>query len=79
MAQLRKSMRELLTADGSTIGRPGLRPGIHVKIGGLYPPFDGLYYTTQTVHTFDGNGYRTQFSLRRPGMLDPDQYPGDDT
>lgn len=79
IAQLRKSMRDVLTADGATIGRPGLRPGIHVKIGGLYPPFDGLYYVTQTVHTFDANGYRTQFSLRRPGMLDAAQYPGDDT
>ena len=79
VATLRKSTRELLTADGSVIGLPGLRPGIHVKIGGLYPPFDGLYYVTQTVHTYDGNGYRTQFSLRRPGMLDPARYPGDDT
>ena len=72
-------MRELLTAEGSTIGRPELRPGVHIAIGGLYPPFDGVYYVTQTVHTFDTSGYRTQFSLRRPGMLDPSQYPGDDT
>lgn len=79
IATLRKSVRELLTADGSCIGLPGLRPGIHVKIAGLYPPFDGLYYVTQTVHTFDSNGYRTQFSLRRPGMLDAERYPGDDT
>lgn len=79
IALLRKSLRELLTADGSMIGWPELRPGIHVKIGGLYPPFDGLYYVTQTVHTFDGGGYKTQFSLRRPGMLDPADYPGDDS
>ena len=79
IARLRKSTRELLTADGSTIGLPELRPGIHVNIGGLYPPFDGVYYVTQTVHTYDTSGYRTQFSLRRPGILDPGQYPGDDT
>jgi phage protein D len=75
IATLRKSLRELLTAEGSTLGFPELRPGVYVRIGGLYPPFDGLYYVTQTVHTFDNTGYRTQFSLRRPGMLDPDKYP----
>ncbi|MCW5801157.1 MAG: hypothetical protein KIT31_01995 [Deltaproteobacteria bacterium] len=75
IATLRRSLREALTAEGSTIGVPALRPGMYVCIRGLYPPFDGLYYVTQTVHTFDGNGYRTQFSLRRPGMLDPTQYP----
>ena len=79
IARLRKSTRELLTAEGSTIGMPELRPGIHVAIGGLYPPFDGIYYVTQTVHTFDASGYRTRFSLRRPGMLDPTKYPGEDT
>lgn len=79
IARLRKSMRELVTAEGSTIGMPELRPGVYVDIGGLYPPFDGLYYVTQTVHTFDSGGYRTQFSLRRPGILDPGSYPGDDT
>lgn len=75
IATLRKSLREMLTAEASTFGFPELRPGVYVRIGGLYPPFDGLYYVTQTVHTFDTNGYRTQFSLRRPGMLDPDKYP----
>jgi hypothetical protein len=75
IATLRNSMRQLLTAEASTIGFPALRPGIYVRIGGLYPPFDGLYYVTQTVHSFDGSGYRTQFSLRRPGLLDPKKYP----
>jgi phage protein D len=75
IATLRNSLRELLTAEGSTFGFPDLRPGVYVRIGGLYPPFDGLYYVTQTVHSFDTNGYRTRFSLRRPGMLDPDKYP----
>jgi phage protein D len=78
IATLRKSLRELLTAEGSTFGFPDLRPGVYVRIGGLYPPFDGLYYVTQTVHSFDTNGYRTQFSLRRPGMLDPSRYPAEE-
>jgi hypothetical protein len=75
IATLRKSLRELLTADGSTIGVPELRPGVYVRIDGLYPPFDGLYYVTKTDHTFGSDGYRTKFSVRRPGMLDPSKYP----
>lgn len=75
IATLRNSYRKLLTAEGSTIGFPPLRPGTFVRLGGMYPPFDGIYYVTQTTHTFDANGYRTQFSLRRPGFLDPAKYP----
>ncbi|MEO8699967.1 MAG: hypothetical protein ABI867_07980 [Kofleriaceae bacterium] len=74
-AQLRKTARELLTAQGSTIGFPSLRPGMYARVRGLYPPFDGLYYVTQTTHTLDTGGYKTQFALRRPGLLDPSKYP----
>jgi len=78
-AMLRTSARTLLTAEGSTIGFPELRPGIYVRLAGLYPPFDGFFYVTQTVHSLDSGGYRTQFSLRRPGVLDPSAYPGTET
>ena len=74
VAQVMRKVREFLTAEGSTIGVPMLRPGVYVHILGLRPPFDGFYYVTKTVHSYDGNGYRTQFSLRRPGMLPPSAY-----
>ncbi len=74
VAQLRARARELLTVQGSTIGNVDLVPGVHVNISGLRPPFDGIYYVTQTVHTLNSSGYRTSFNLRRPGMLDPSQY-----
>jgi phage protein D len=74
-AELLKSAREFLTAEISTIGFTSIRPGIHINIRKLYPPFDGIYYVTQAVHTLDANGYQTQCSLRRPGMLDPSSYP----
>jgi phage protein D len=74
-AELRRSAREFLTAEASLIGTPKLRPGIHVNIKGLYAPFDGIYYVTQSTHTIDSAGYRTRIKLRRPGMLDPFQYP----
>jgi hypothetical protein len=74
MASFLKKVREFLTADGQVIGLPRLRPGVHVDITGLRPPFDGYYYVTKTVHNLDSSGYRTQFSLRRPGMLPPERY-----
>jgi hypothetical protein len=74
VAELRARARDLLTVQGSTIGNTNLVPGVHVNIIGLRPPFDGYYYVTQTVHTLNTSGYRTQFKLRRPGMLDPSQY-----
>jgi hypothetical protein len=69
-----KKVREFLTADGKVIGLPKLRPGEYVDIVGLRPPFDGYYYITKTVHSLDSSGCITQFSLRRPGMLPPEQY-----
>jgi phage protein D len=72
---LRKRAREFLTAEAATIGFPRLRPGLHASLTGFYAPFDGIYYVTKCVHTLDASGYKTQFSLRRPGMLPPEGYP----
>ncbi len=73
-AEALKKLRKFLTATANTIGVPKLRPGIHVHILGLRPPFDGFYYVTQAVHTVDEHGYHTKLTLRRPGMLPPDSY-----
>jgi hypothetical protein len=67
-AALRKKAREFFTIEGTTIGLPRLRPGNHVQITGMRPPFDGFFYVTKTVHSFGGDGLRTKFSARRPGM-----------
>lgn len=72
---LRNRAREFLRASGETIGLPKLRPGVHINLGGFHAPFDGIYYVTQTVHTIDARGYRTRFNVRRPGMLNPADYP----
>jgi phage protein D len=74
-AVLRARAREFLTAEGSTIGLPQLRPGVHVNIKEMRAPFDGLYYVTRAIHSLDDSGYRTEFSVRRPGMLHPEDYP----
>jgi hypothetical protein len=65
---IRKKARELFTIDGTTIGLPRLRPGNHVEIRGMRPPFDGFYYVLKTTHTFGSDGFRTKFSAARPGM-----------
>jgi phage protein D len=74
-AALRARARELLTARATTFGFTELRPGVHVNIQNLYAPFDGLYYVTQAVHTLDSGGFKTECTLRRPGMLPPEGYP----
>jgi hypothetical protein len=65
---LRYKAREFFTIEGTTLGLPRLRPGNYVQITGMRPPFDGFFYVTKTVHSFGGDGLRTKFSARRPGM-----------
>jgi Bacteriophage probable baseplate hub protein len=67
-AVIRKKARELFTIDATTIGVPRIRPGNHVEIRGMRPPFDGFYYVSKTVHTFGTDGYRTKVTAARPGM-----------
>jgi hypothetical protein len=67
-AVIRKKARELFTIQGAAVGQPWLRPGNHVEIRGMRPPFDGFYYLTSTTHTFGSDGLRTRFSASRPGM-----------
>lgn len=74
IAAFLKRVREFMTAEAQVIGLPRLRPGVHVDIVGFRPPFDGYYYVTKTVHSLDAAGYKTQLSLRRPGMLPPQNY-----
>ncbi len=73
-AVVRTRAREFLTVEGGTIGFPSLRPGLHVNIREMRAPFDGLYYVTKATHSLDQSGYKTSFSLRRPGMLPPENY-----
>ena len=67
-AVLRKKARELFTIDVTIVGDPRVRPGRHVEIRGMRPPFDGFYYATTVVHTYGGDGLRTKITASRPGM-----------
>lgn len=72
-AVIRKKARELFTIEGTTIGLPRLRPGNHVEIRGMRPPFDGFFYVTKTTHTFGTDGLRTKLTAQRPGMELPNE------
>jgi len=83
-ATLEDQSKRLIEATGSTIGLPDLRAGCNVEIvgfgirtgnngqlSGTSSDFDGEYYITQTTHTIGESGYRTDFSARREGPVQP--------
>ena len=74
LVALRRQARTLFGIEARTIGLPLLRPGRHVEVRGLRPPFDGFFYVTRCVHSFGPDGYTTTFTGRRPGMPLP-PYP----
>lgn len=65
LAILQDRQREMVTATGTTVGLPELRSGRTVQISGLGRRLSGAYLLTQTTHTIDDGGYRTQFEARR--------------
>jgi hypothetical protein len=67
-AVIRRKARELFTIDATTLGQPRLRPGQHVELTGLRPPFNGFFYVRQVVTTFGTDGLRTKITASRPGM-----------
>ena len=66
-ALYRKRAREFLKVNTLTIGLPRLRAGKHVEYRGMRPPFDGFYYVESSTHSY-GDGLRTEFTARRPGL-----------
>lgn len=64
-AILLASYREMVTASVKVMGMPDIRSGQRVSIQGVGSRFGGTYFVTETTHTFDDNGYITEFSARR--------------
>jgi len=54
-----------VTGNGSTIGLPDIRSGSVVELQGLGPRFSGEYYIDKATHTIGGNGYQTDFTVKR--------------
>jgi phage protein D len=57
-----------VTGRGEAEGDARLRVGAAVDLRGLGPLFDGRYTVTETRHTIDGLGFKTQFAVERPGI-----------
>jgi uncharacterized protein len=58
-------LNKRLIGSGSTVGNPEITAGMVVKLEGLGIEFGGLYRVTGSRHTIDGNGYITNFEVRK--------------
>lgn len=64
-AILLDQLKQMVTADGTTVGLPDLRAGSKLFIDGLGERLSGEYFVTDTTHSFSDAGYTTRFSARR--------------
>lgn len=65
IAILKDKQKQMVQAEGETVGLPDLRSGKKVKIGKVGSRFNGIYFVTETTYTIDDRGYRTRFKARR--------------
>jgi len=65
LSELLPRLNNRLTATGSTIGDPRIKASKVINFDGIPGQFGGLYRITSATHTFDSNGYRTQFDARK--------------
>jgi phage protein D len=63
--KLRKALNNRLTATVSAIGDPAIVANTVVQFNGIGPDFSGNYRVTDAKHVIDGNGYRTNFKVRK--------------
>jgi phage protein D len=57
-----RAVLDLITADGTCVGRPDLRPGIVIKLDGIGTRFSGQYYIKATSHCYSStSAYQTHF------------------
>ncbi len=66
---LRERVKDMVTADGGTVGFPDLRAGRVIEVTGIGPRFSGRWILSKTTHKLDSTGYTTKFSCRLEGSL----------
>jgi phage protein D len=64
-AILKDRIKEMVIANGTTVGLPDLRSGKKIIIANVGSRFSGTYFVTDTNHTIGDNGYITKFKARR--------------
>ena len=67
---LSERLKQLVEANGTTVGLPDLRAGQNILIKGVGARFSGRYFVTKTTHTINAEGYRTKFTARREAALE---------
>ncbi|APX11982.1 phage late control D family protein [Tateyamaria omphalii] len=60
--------KQMVKAQGTTIGLPRLRAGLSIQIAGVGSRLSGRYFVTKTTHTINDNGYITKFEARRENI-----------
>jgi phage protein D len=58
---LAEHAEKFVTARGTMIGQPDLRPGDNVEIDGVGRRFTGRYHVTKVSHVINQQGYLTEF------------------
>lgn len=64
-------MKQMVTAEGATVGLPELRAGSRLEIDGVGERMSGEYFVTETTHSFSDSGYLTRFKARREDARRP--------
>lgn len=65
VSELIPRLNKRLTAAGTVLGDPTVRPGNVLRIEGAGEEFGGLYRATSVTHTLDSSGFRTSFNARK--------------
>ena len=65
LGKLVERVNRRLTASGSVVGDPRLRPTMVARIEGVGERFGGFYRITSVTHTMDSGGFRTSFEARK--------------
>ena len=60
--------KQMVKAQGTTIGLPRLRAGLSIQIAGVGSRLSGRYFVTKTIHTINDSGYITKFEARRENI-----------
>jgi hypothetical protein len=68
-SRYRQTARRFVVGTGTAEGDARLRVGTKLELRGVGSLFDGKYYVTRVRHLFDTlRGYRTHFTVERPGI-----------
>lgn len=67
-ARFQTDLSTFIEGGASLTGDPDIVAGVNLKLSGLSKRFDGIYYVTSSVHTYDDDrGYAVELKLRRSG------------